>query len=147
MAFNKSILISFVLVFSIFLLHVLAIPSFPETQNEPDTNVPLPSNVTEIKFEDLPSSGELYKLTQNPTFDETDNNSESEQITINSQLDSTESNENSITRRNDESEKNVVDSDPHKFKIDSKNPHTAPANSTNTINSRVQQLFMHLIFQ
>ncbi|CAG8741510.1 8564_t:CDS:1, partial [Gigaspora rosea] len=79
------------------------VTSSPETQNEPDINVPLPSNVVEIKFEDLPSSVELYKLSQNPTFDD---NSEFEQATINSQLDSTESNENLITRRVDESEKN-----------------------------------------
>ncbi|CAG8721171.1 11394_t:CDS:1, partial [Dentiscutata erythropus] len=120
-------------------------PLSPETQKEPDSNVQPPSNVTEIKFEDLPSSGELYKLSQNPTSDGTDNNSEFEQATVNSQLDSnklpTESNQNPITRRTDESEPNVIDPDlpdPRKFLIDPKNPHVAPNTTTNSQRSIIQ---------
>ncbi|CAG8572489.1 11686_t:CDS:2 [Dentiscutata heterogama] len=136
MTSNKSILISFMLFFSIFSPHVLAVPLSPETQKEPDSNVPPPSNVTEIKFEDLPSSGELYKLSQNPTSDGTVNNSESEQTTVNSQLDSNklpiESSQNSITRRDDVSETNVIDPDLPDLRT--KNPHAAP--NTTTTNSQ-----------
>ncbi|CAG8572551.1 3317_t:CDS:1, partial [Cetraspora pellucida] len=96
MASNKSILISFVLFFSIFSPHVLTIPLSSETQKEPVSNV-LPPNITEIKLEDLPNSGELYKLNENHPSDETD----SGKTTTSSQPDSnnlsTESNKSPTT--------------------------------------------------
>ncbi|CAG8682102.1 13753_t:CDS:1, partial [Racocetra fulgida] len=135
MASNKSILISFVLFFSIFSPHVLTVPLSPETQKEPDSNALPPSDVTEIKFEDLPSSGELYKL-ESQLPDETG----SEKTTaIGSQPDSnypsTESSESPTTPQANEPGENAIDPSDPKLNPEDTNSDDS-AHSDNPTNNR-----------